>query len=128
MLTFTSLRKLLDAPVEKSDSDLTVYKIGKLDKDGKFVSRYMNFSYDKDALYKMEQPLKARYGGRGDGVHYYGVDEGFHAFVNEELATTFAKVYKDKSVICKFIIPKGSEVMYDNRKGYIVASQIMFLG
>lgn len=54
------------------------------------------------------------------------VNEGFHSFLTKEDANDYkTKVFNQKAILCKCIIPKGSTVVYNNSE--IVSNQIIFI-
>jgi hypothetical protein len=55
-----------------------------------------------------------------------GISSGFHACLTKERAKQFDIKWMNNIAVCEFLIPKGSEVFYDETD-LIVSNQIMML-
>lgn len=118
-----------------ADEDIFVYKIGE-EKGGKFFPFYMShFAYYANSLNE-EIKLFCKISLSEDGTYEKIINKGYHSYsgrdmvfvsINSDvfLSTIF---YQFKTLsICKFIIPKGTEY-YENDKGEIVSSQLIWIG
>ena len=116
-----------------AEEDVVVYKVGYVI-DGKFIPYFRHdFTYTANSLSK-EVKL-----GSHIGYEYVSIDEGYHSYASSYKSFNELNLmmlldggllnYKSdyEYVIGKFLIPKGSEY-YENDKGEIVSSQLIWIG
>lgn len=120
---------------KRAIADIIVYKVGKINPKGLFVSPYQYTIYVPNKLVKAAMRFTSK-SGFADGTEYNyvmingGEDKfayvqtGFHSFTSIERA----KIHAGRDLfysIGEFIIPKGSKY-YENGCGNIVSNQIIF--
>jgi len=121
VLEFVKIRKTDTLPFKVLEEEMTVYKIGEWIHDGDiFESRYMKFPYLDGGGYATEIKTKLING------RTISITEGFHAYVDKELAEMFAnKVYKGThKTLVEFQIPAGAQVLFDSMGKTVVTNKI----
>lgn len=125
----------------EAEKDIEVFKIIYETEKKKYISYYWGFEYKRDMIEKQE----LRTSNINDSILAHS---GFHSYKSLDMLNVtnntqginvcvrsingsgtidnVSSIYgKDKLIIAKFIIPKGSEY-YKNQHGEIVSNQIIF--
>lgn len=117
-----------------AEKDIEVYKIGRV-QDNKFICEFRHFSYEKGGPNEELVLRENRWMGS------ISINEGYHSYKRvsiqfNSLSGTIKFIYRGYVVhpyrddlydLATFIIPKGS-IYYENIKGEIVSSNIMYTG
>lgn len=126
----------------EAKKDIEVFKIIYKTEKKKYISYYWGFEYKKNMIEKQDLRISNNF---SDSIL---IHSGFHSYKSLDMLNVInnrginvcvrpingfgrtidnvSSIYgKDKLIIAKFIIPKGSEY-YENQHGEIVSNQIIF--
>ena len=127
----------------EAKKDIEVFKIIYKTEKKKYISYYWGFEYKKDMIEKQDLRTSNNFSDSiliHSGFYSYksldmlnvtNYTQGINVCIrsinsSERTIDNVSSIYgKDKLIIAKFIIPKGSEY-YENQNGEIVSNQIIF--
>lgn len=125
------LKRIGNSSIQIADKDITVYKVLRLQSDGRYKSPYYEYLYDVgDEIYQVEGKPKFKF-SQSQWDKAIRVTVGLHAFTSERQAKTvraelnYGRDNKNAK-LCEFVIPKGSQYILGTSKD-IVCDRYIFV-